>query len=210
MSLPSGQSYTTRALTIRVVLVLGSAVLIASGTLYTLQPAQSQNAPQTASVVAPGMASPFTWPGIDNPSMVTAAKASLRDGEEIIGVSVAGKARAYLISAFAGPQHHVVNDVLFGQPVSVTHCDLENCTRVFTGAERDQPLGLACGGTLKGGLLLSAPGGIYVQETGASLNPALSGLPYERFPFVVTTWADWKRAHPETDVYVGDASVGNE
>src|SRR5205823_5526123 len=95
-------------------------------------------------------------------------------------------------------------DVLFGKPISVTHCDLQNCTRVFTGAESAKPLALACGGMFKGGLLLSAPGGIYVQETGASFNPDSPDLNLEQIPFVVTTCADWKRDHPQTAVYDGD------
>ena len=46
-----------------------------------------------------------------------------------------------------------------------------------------------------GGLLLLAPGGVYLQDAPA--------LPYQEFPFTVTSWADWKKTHADTDVYIG-------
>jgi hypothetical protein len=151
------------------------------------------------------MASPFITPGIRNPHIDAADKAPLHDSDGVIGIVVDGKARAYLVSAFAGFQHHVVNDVLLGQPISVTHCDLRNCTRVFTGTKGDHPLELSCAGrSREGGLVLIAPGGMFDQETGDSVNPGAPALPYPQFAFVLTTWAEWKRAHPNTDVYVGE------
>jgi hypothetical protein len=201
------QNYTAGAIALRSFLVLAGSAFIILGYLYL---SQSRAGSSNSASSSPGVAimtSPFLWPGINNPHTYSADEAPVRDDDDVIGIDVGGKARAYLVSAFAGFQHHVVNDVLAGQPVSVTHCDLHNCTRVFTGSEQGKPLQLSCGGqSQEGGLVLMAPGDLFDQETGHSLIPDAPGLPYQRFPFVVTTWAEWKRAHPNSDVYVGDDS----
>ncbi|MCC7139108.1 MAG: DUF3179 domain-containing protein [Planctomycetes bacterium] len=57
---------------------------------------------------------------IDDPRGVPAAQARfLRDDDEVFGVVVAEKARAYAIAMLA--YHHVINDVMAGTPVAVTY-----------------------------------------------------------------------------------------
>ena len=178
------------------------------------------------------MDSPFITPGIRNPHIYAADKAPLHDNDDVIGIEIERKARAYLVSAFAGFQHHVVNDILLGQPISVTHCDLHNCTRVFTGPKGDQPLELGYPGQMLylfvqslvpavlASMITFSETVIYTtyaaapriwdlsplvdQQTGGPLNPGAPALPYAQFSFVRTTWAEWKRAHPNPDVYVGE------
>ena len=200
--------YSGRAIALRGLLILAVTAVIVLGFMY-LKQARARSSNASASFPEGAiMASPFFSPGIDSPHTCPADEAPLRDNDEVIGIALDSKARAYLVSAFAGFQHHVVNDVLAGEPISVTHCDLHNCTRVFTGSEPDKPLPLSCGGRAHGGgLLLLAPGGMFDQETGDSVNPGGPGLPFEQVPFVVTTWAEWKRAHPNTDVYVGEIAT---
>lgn len=56
----------------------------------------------------------------NDPAVVAASEAAfLRDEDEVFGLVVRGKARAYPISALA--YHHVVNDRLEGVPVAVTY-----------------------------------------------------------------------------------------
>src|SRR5438105_6426041 len=153
----SQQISTVRAIALRALLILAAAAFIAFGSPYLSQPrARSSNFAVSSSGVAI-MASPFITPGIRNPHIYAADKAPLHDDDDVIGIEIERKARAYLVSAFAGFQHHVVNDILLGQPISVTHCDLHNCTRVFTGPKGDQPLELSCAGrSHEGGLVLIA------------------------------------------------------
>jgi hypothetical protein len=152
------------------------------------------------------MSTPFVWPGIDRPPTVTAAESGLADDAEVIGVSSEGQHRAYLVKAFEGPTRHVVNDLVGGVPVSVTHCDRTDCTRAFTGPRRDAPLPLATGGVVRDHLLLRTREGFYFQETGESMVPGEDKrLPYSDLPFVRTTWKAWREEHPDTDVYVGPA-----
>jgi hypothetical protein len=150
-------------------------------------------------------ATPFLWPGILRPHTYGADKAPLGDGDQVIGVMAGGKARAYLVASFAGQERHVVNDLVAGRPVTVTHCDLSNCTRVFTGSRRGEVLDIACGGTYKGSLLLATPAGICLQDD-AVANPGMPAVPYEQLPFTLTTWGEWKHQHADTDAYVGGPS----
>jgi len=56
----------------------------------------------------------------DEPRTVPAADARfLRDDDEVYGIVVAAKARAYSVRMLS--YHHVVNDVMAGTPVAVTY-----------------------------------------------------------------------------------------
>jgi len=56
----------------------------------------------------------------DEPRTVPAAEAGfLRDDDEVYGIVVGERARAYAISMLA--YHHVINDVMAGTPVAVTY-----------------------------------------------------------------------------------------
>jgi hypothetical protein len=76
---------------------------------------------------------------------------------------------------------------------------------------------LAMGGRHASELVLVAEGHYYYQESGAPLQPnafrkgsrlersvdKLSSVlfPYQELRFELTTWKEWKKAHPETDVF---------
>lgn len=56
----------------------------------------------------------------DDPKSVPAAEARfLRDDDEVFGIVVAERARAYAVGMLS--YHHVVNDVMAGTPVAVTY-----------------------------------------------------------------------------------------
>lgn len=142
--------------------------------------------------------------GIDRPPVLPADKAPLDDDTPVIGVLASGQARAYLIEAFEhGPGSHVVNDLLGSVPISVTHCDISGCTRVFTGATPGQPLQLAAAGLRDGRLVLKLGGHLYGQETSEPLDEGSAAFPCREYPAEATIWSDWRRAHPDTDVYMG-------
>jgi Protein of unknown function (DUF3179) len=180
------------------------AVAAALGLIsITTPPPKTPGPPLTA----PPAATPFVWPGKIRPATVTAADAKLPDDELVIGVVAHGKARAYRRNAFAGLTNHVVNDVLGETPVTVTHCDRNGCSRVFTG-EGKEPLKFMTGG-FTDQMLLYVDGIFYEQDSGRKMHdPDGAILPYQRFGFEETTWAKWRAAHPDTDVYLGSPSVG--
>jgi hypothetical protein len=57
-------------------------------------------------------------PAVDRPSFVAAADAGLEPGENVVGVAIAGRARAYPVRVLSA--HEIVNDDVAGKPYAVT------------------------------------------------------------------------------------------
>ena len=69
-------------------------------------------------------------PSIDDPRFVSVAEAGeLSPSEPVIGLEVAGDARAYPLRILTW--HEIVNDTVGGTPVAVTYCPLCNAAIVF-------------------------------------------------------------------------------
>jgi hypothetical protein len=142
-------------------------------------------------------------PGIDQPPAVSVAEAKVPDEAIVIGVSVAGKHRAYLLGAFVAVTQHVVNDLVGDVPVTVTVFPKTDCVKLFTSKERGAPLDVGLGG-FYGKMLLRIGREFYFQDTGESFPPELNrSFPYPNLPFERMTWKAWRTAHPDTDIYVG-------
>jgi hypothetical protein len=144
---------------------------------------------------------------IRQPLAVPAAEADLREDVEVVGVSAAGRYRAFVLAALIPVRAHVVNDLLGDSPLTVTYCDRNDCVRVFTGPP-GQPLDLVVGGWDNRedgrGLVLRVGAAYYRQATGAPPNgTTATPFPYAAADFERTTWGRWRAAHPDTDVYVG-------
>jgi hypothetical protein len=154
--------------------------------------------------------SEFFSDGIRQPPTRSAEDARLADVEEVIGVEVGGKARAYRLEAMKNRGEHIINDIVSGVPVTVTYCDVANCVRAFTNPKGDAPLDISLGG-LKGDRMVVIVGGTsFFQDSGQPLDPGAAGtaFPYESFRATRTRWKSWKEAHPDTEVYVGAWSDG--
>jgi hypothetical protein len=147
-------------------------------------------------------------PGIDQPPTFPADKGVLEEDALVVGVYVSGRARAYALEAFQQrPDLHIVNDLLGDVPISVTHCDISGCTRVFMGETPGRTLKLSVGGRKNQGLLLKSNGQLFFQKTGAPL-VGNARFPYREYPAEVTEWGVWRKAHPQTDVYIGVGAEG--
>lgn len=146
---------------------------------------------------APGETDSFVA-AVNNPVIVAGDGVTLEDGEDVIGVSVDGIDRAYCVRALTGaPHRHVVNDLIFRTPVTVTYCDLTGTVRVYRATGHgDRPLAVSLGGWRNAALLLRIAGRDYVQGTD---DVPLAAVPFER-----STWKSWKVAHPGSGVYLGD------
>jgi Protein of unknown function (DUF3179) len=154
-------------------------------------------------------------PGEANPSKRENAGTSLRapastqlpDSAPVIGVSVGGRHRAYVIQALLRPDAHVYNDLLGEVPVTVTYCDLDECVRVLTAPDSKRPLDIRSGGSDRSRsrkMLLQIGSTRYWQDTGKALEDEAAPFPFTDAAFTRTTWRQWHDAHPDTDVYVGD------
>jgi hypothetical protein len=139
------------------------------------------------------------------PPVVAAKDAVLGGGEEVIGVVVGQRARAYALGAFRSPSRHIVNDLIDGVPVSVAYCDARDCTRVYTAPQGALPLEMTQAGLRDGRMVVRFAGVLYDHESGRAIETG-SGrtlLPLEPLPATRTTWDEWRRLHPGTDVYTG-------
>jgi Protein of unknown function (DUF3179) len=186
--------------------ILGTSAAVMS-VAWELWPTEENPPPSTPA--RPVYNQSFDAPGIRQPAALPAADvAALSADEPIIGISAGGRNRAYLVRALAlGARFHIVNDVLGGVPVSVTYCDLNACTRLFTAADAGEPLDLSQSGLNSGEMVLKSGGHPYFQDSGAPLDADAPPFPYHSYPGDVTTWGSWQREHPDTDIYVGEVPL---
>ncbi len=148
-------------------------------------------------------ATPMVMRGLRTPATQSAAAAKLADEAKVIGVVVNGKARAYSVKAMSTMLTHVVNDLIGDAPVTVTYCDQTDCVRAFTSEKVGTPLELHLGG-FRDELLLYDGKTFYRQEDGQAINmDSNAHIPYPSLPVERMTWGEWKKAHPDTDVFVG-------
>jgi hypothetical protein len=147
-----------------------------------------------------------SYEAIQQPPTHAASAVRLRDDEEVIGIEVGSKARAYRISAMQGPLEHIINDLIDGVPVTVSYCNVNECVRAFTDAASRAPLDISQAG-LKGGerMLLRTRGVVYLQDSREPVDPQAGTppFPYHSFPATRITWKAWRQMHPDTDVYIG-------
>ncbi len=148
---------------------------------------------------------PFDSPGVIKPPTVEAGKASLRDHEQVIGVAVDGKVRAYRVAALRDLNQHIVNDKINNQPVSVLFCDLTDCCRVYTGDSGGEPLPIRMNGLMDGDMIVNVEGIDYRQSSAEAVGSSDKKdiIPFPPLAFVRTTWGEWKKLHPKTDVFLG-------
>jgi hypothetical protein len=140
---------------------------------------------------------------IIKPRTLPADKARLDDNDLVIGVTVGDKHRAYLMRAMGGsPQYHIVDDLLGELPVSVAYCDRTHCSKVFTGGKSESVLDVAFGGFKDNHLLIRANGITYFQHNLQPLRSSAAPFPFREAEFEETTWKEWRKAHPDTDVYL--------
>lgn len=137
--------------------------------------------------------------GVMNPQFTTADDAQLASEDLVIGIVAFGEAKAFLRGAMATlPENHLIHDV-FGQvKVTVTHCDITGCTRVFRETPGRDLLELRCGG-----LSVGAKKEMALMVGNRRLPHSSKEIPFDEVPFVVTTWGEWRKAHPRAPIFLG-------
>jgi hypothetical protein len=152
-------------------------------------------------------------PALENPPRVPAAEAAfLAAGELVFGVSAGGAHHAYPLRYLSW--HEMVNDVVGGEPVTLSFCTLCNSGIAYSG--KTPGGGRRTFGT--SGLLYRSNKLMYDRQTFTLwsnltgepvLGPlARSPLRLDLLPSSVTTWEGWRSAHPDTTVLKLDDSFG--
>jgi hypothetical protein len=148
---------------------------------------------------------------IVRPKTIAGRTATIDPNTRVIGVDLgSGRSRAYRLDAFRHPTGHLVNDMLGETPVSVAYCNLTDCVRVLTDSKRAEPLAIEVAGLRDMQMVLRIQGDLYFQASGEPIKPdgKAPPSPYVRLAPVRTTWRDWLRLHPDTDLYLGYPTRG--
>ena len=136
----------------------------------------------------------------------------LVDSDRVIGVEIAGAARAYPLRLLVW--HEVVNDRLGGRPIAVTYNPLCDSAVVFDRQVGSETLTFGVSGLLFNSNLLMydrrpspQPESLWSQLLlRAVTGPAgAAGVRLEVLPCALETWGEWRAARPDTTVVVPEA-----
>ena len=142
---------------------------------------------------------------LDAPKTLPAKDAPWEDDERVIGVALAGEARAYPLAILVW--HELVNDTVGGRPILVSYCPL-----CGTGIVFDRRVGGETRSFGVSGLLYLSDLLLYDRETEslwsqisaqAVTGPAL-GERLQPLRSRITSWGEWKQEHPQTRVLSHD------
>ncbi|HEX5716477.1 MAG TPA: DUF3179 domain-containing protein [Thermoanaerobaculia bacterium] len=148
-------------------------------------------------------------PALDRPRAVPADQAGyLEDGERVFGISIGGEQRAYPLRILGW--HEMVNDVVGGEPFSLSYCTLCGSGVLFgTHRQGAEPFTFGTSGLLyrSNKLMIDRQTGtLWSNLTGEPVLGQVArdpeGLPV--LPLTLTTWQDWRTRNPRTTVLALD------
>lgn len=146
----------------------------------------------------PGMM-PYT--AILDPHFVPASEASfLADDDILIGVAHGAVAKAFPAADLA--QHGSVNDQMPDAPIEVTWCGVCNTGVVFRARFKGRLLHFEYDSMAVANEVHKdhETGSRWQQSTGEAISGPLKGSRLDLYPFVRTTWKEWRRRYPNTVV----------
>ncbi len=158
-------------------------------------------------------------PPLRSPKMISATQAGyLEDDNVIFGLAIDGDVRAYPKRILAW--HEMFVDVVGGMPVAGVYCTLCGSMILYKTTHGDTTHALGTSGFLYRSNKL-----MYDQATQSLWNtmwgrPVIGplsgkGIELERLSIVTSTWGEWRRRHPDTQVlsletgHTRDYSEGN-
>jgi hypothetical protein len=133
------------------------------------------------------------------------AGAAPRDVDMVVGVVVAGQARAYPVGLLWGESAHTVNDELGHAPIAVALCPLAGVAAAFDRRRGGQTLEIGHVSRTRLDTLVmydARTRSHWGLLTGEAFDGPLAGQRLDRLASLFTTWGRWKALHPDTTVYV--------
>jgi hypothetical protein len=142
-------------------------------------------------------------PPIDNPKFITVSEADewLEDVEPVIFIQVGDDARAYPIQILMW--HEIANDVIGGEPITVTFCPLCNTGIAFVRTVEGQVLDFGTSGRLRFSNLIMYDRQTetwWQQASGEAIAGELTGTQLDFYPAAMISWEDFKSNHPDGSV----------
>lgn len=141
-------------------------------------------------------------PSIDKPDFVMAGFAAfLRNDDQVLGLGSGDTARAYPIRILNW--HEVVNDRVGGKPVVISFCPLCGTGVAFDARIDGRALSFGVSGLLYNSDVLlydRQTQSLWSQLRAQAISGPLKGRHLTMLPLTHTTWADWRKTHPATQV----------
>jgi hypothetical protein len=148
--------------------------------------------------VPPGM---MPYIAILEPQLIPAAAARfLEDSDILIGIASGNVAKAYPAADLT--QHGSVNDQMPDGPIEVTWCGTCNTGVVFRARFKGRVLHFDYDSMVGANEVHidRETGSRWQQSTGEAISGPLKGSLLELYPFVRTTWKEWRTRYPNTVV----------
>ena len=140
-------------------------------------------------------------PSIDDPQFISIEEGNtwLADREPVQVVEINGDARAYPTQILMW--HEIVNDTVGGEPVAVTYCPLCNTAITFRRVLPEVgTVELGVSGNLYNSAMVMydrSTESWYWQVSGLGIVGTMTDHQLEMVPSVLTSWAEFKQAHPD-------------
>ena len=139
-------------------------------------------------------------PAIDRPKFIKAGEArSFKGSERVLGISHNGIAKAYPVNILNW--HEIVNDQFGTEPIAVTFCPLCGTGMAYLSQAGTIQLDFGVSGLLYNNDVLlydRQTNSLWSQILSKSINGPMKGTQLTKVPLSHTTWADWKKRHPDT------------
>lgn len=164
-----------------------------------VMPALPQTAPPATNPTPPPGMMPYV--AILDPQFVRASEASfLQDDDIVLGVARGSIAKAFPAADLT--QHGSVNDQMPDGPIEVTWCGVCNTGAVFRAQIKGRLLHFDYDSMVGANEVHKdrETGSRWQQSTGEAISGPLKGSFLELYPFVRTSWKEWRRRYPNTVV----------
>lgn len=141
-------------------------------------------------------------PALTDPIFIPGDTASyLRDHDRVLGVFINGQAKAYPIRIMNW--HEIINDKLGGEAITVTYCPLCGTGMVFEAQDKGRRAYFGVSGLLYNSDVLlydKATDSLWSQIKKEAIAGPLVGEQLNWLPVKHTTWAQWMKEYPKTEV----------
>lgn len=145
-------------------------------------------------------------PSIDKPGFGSTSDAFEVDDEDLVlGLDFNGVVRAY--PAFILNHHEIVNDTVGDVPVAITYCPLCGSGVAFRRELDGEAVEFGVSGLLHNSDLIlydRASESLWQQITGTAIAGPRRGEKLTSLPLAMTTWKEWRSAHPGTGILVAN------
>ena len=144
---------------------------------------------------------PMPYAAVHQPEFVPASEAGfLQDDDILLGITSGTVAKAYPAADLA--QHGAVSDTVPDGPISITWCGVCNTGVVFRAQVKGRTLRFQYDRMVGANEVQKdlETGSSWQQATGEAIDGPLKGTRLTLYPVVRTTWAEWRRRYPHTQV----------